>query len=253
MLKTNKLREFLTHLHEQVKNHSIYVWGAQGQLGDTITEAWIRSRETNETNAKRAIAFWRKQVEAGFGDVLRAFDCSGLGMYWLQNVKGILRYDLSAHGLYNKCEKLTKDRLRVGDFVFKVNKDGKATHIGYVADTDLNVIEARGRDAGVVQLPLSGNTWNAFGRPPFWTEAEVAECEGRFIHPRSQVGLRRRRRLRAQEAPRKERLRRAEREEQKLLRQHPFQGQSLSEGEGTRRRRQSGTQDDRRARRLLYG
>nr|DAZ85035.1 MAG TPA: putative peptidoglycan binding domain protein [Caudoviricetes sp.] len=184
MLKTNKLREFLTHLHEQVKNHSIYVWGAQGQLGDTITEAWIRSRETNETNAKRAIAFWRKQVEAGFGDVLRAFDCSGLGMYWLQNVKGILRYDLSAHGLYNKCEKLTKDRLRVGDFVFKVNKDGKATHIGYVADTDLNVIEARGRDAGVVQLPLSGNTWNAFGRPPFWTEAEVAECEGRFIFTR---------------------------------------------------------------------
>ena len=56
MLKTNKLREFLTHLHEQVKNHSIYVWGAQGQLGDTITEAWIRSRETNETNAKRGLS-----------------------------------------------------------------------------------------------------------------------------------------------------------------------------------------------------
>ena len=184
MLKTNKLKEFITHLHDQVKNHSIYVWGAQGQNSPVISESWIRSRETNETNAKRAIAFWKKQVAAGYGDVLRAFDCSGLGMYWLQNVKGILRYDLSAHGLYNKCTKITRDKLRVGDFVFKINGEGKATHIGYVADTNLNVIEAKGRDVGVVKLPLSGNLWNAFGRPPFWTEAEVADVEGKFIFTR---------------------------------------------------------------------
>lgn len=184
MLKTNKLKEFLAHLHDQVKNHSIYVWGAQGQNAPVISEAWIRSRETNETNAKRAIAFWKKQVEAGYGDVLRAFDCSGLGMYFLQNMKGFLAYDLSAHGMYNKCIKLTKDRLRIGDFVFKLDKTGRATHIGYVVDTDLNVIEAKGRDAGVVKVPLSGNTWNAYGRPPFWTEAEVAECEGKFIFNR---------------------------------------------------------------------
>lgn len=184
MLKTNNLNDFIFYLQQQMDNHSVYVWGAQGQLGPAVNERWIRQMETSEANANRAIAFWRKQVDAGFGDVLRAFDCSGLGMYWLQNVKGMLRYDLSAHGMYNKCIKLTKDRLRVGDFVFKVDKTGRATHIGYVVDTDLNVIEAKGRDAGVVKFPLTGNTWNAYGRPPFWTEAEVAECEGRFIFTR---------------------------------------------------------------------
>ncbi len=184
MLKTNNLREFIEYLNEQVKNHSVYVWGAQGQLGPAVNERWIRQVEPSEANANRAIAFWRKQCDAGFGDVLRAFDCSGLGMYWLQNVKGLLRYDLSAHGMYNKCVKITKDRLRVGDFVFKVDKTGRATHIGYVVDTELNVIEARGRDAGVIKLPLTGNTWNAYGRPPFWTEAEVADCEGKYIFTR---------------------------------------------------------------------
>lgn len=184
MLKTNNLKSFIECLHTQVKNHSIYVWGVQGQTTPTITEAWIRGRETTEANANRAIAFWKKQVEAGYGDVLRAFDCSGLGIFWLQNTSGMLKYDLSAHGLYNKCVKITKDKLRVGDFVFKVSSAGRATHIGYVVDTDHNVIEAKGRDVGVIKRNVNADSWNAFGRPPFWTEAEVAECEGRFIFTR---------------------------------------------------------------------
>ena len=96
----NNLKTFLDYLEEQVANHSIYVWGAQGQQGSAITEKCIKRRETSETNYQRAIAFWKKQCEAGYGDVLRAFDCSGLGMYWLQNVSGILKYDHNAHGLY---------------------------------------------------------------------------------------------------------------------------------------------------------
>ena len=47
------LDSFIKHLEEEVANHSIYVWGAQGQTGATITEAWIRKRETSETNANR--------------------------------------------------------------------------------------------------------------------------------------------------------------------------------------------------------
>ena len=184
MLKTNNLKDFITYLQQQVDNHSIYVWGAQGQTTPEISEAWIRGRETSEANANRAIAFWKKQVEAGFGSVLRAFDCSGLGMFWLQNISGMLKYDLSAHGQYNKCMKITKDKLRVGDFVFKVSNAGRATHVGYVVDTELNVIEAKGRDVGVIKRSLDADSWNAFGRPPFWTEAEVAECEGRFIFTR---------------------------------------------------------------------
>lgn len=174
----NNLKTFLDYLHEQFKNHSIYVWGAQGQQGAAITDAWIKRRETSDANYKRAVAFWKKQCAAGYGDVLRAFDCSGLGMYWLQNVSGILKSDCNAHGLYGKCRKLKKADLRVGDFVFKINSTGRATHIGYVADTDINVIEALGRDYGVVKRPLSKGSWNGFGRPPFWAEEEVREISG---------------------------------------------------------------------------
>ena len=35
----NNLKTFLDYLHEQFKNHSIYVWGAQGQQGAAITDA----------------------------------------------------------------------------------------------------------------------------------------------------------------------------------------------------------------------
>ena len=83
----NKLNEFISYLQEQVNNHSIYVWGAQGQTG--ITEDWIRKKETSKANGDRAVAYWKKQVNAGYGKTLRAFDCSGLGMYFLQNLSGI--------------------------------------------------------------------------------------------------------------------------------------------------------------------
>ena len=35
------LSEFIEYLEEQVRNHSIYVWGAQGQTGAQLSEAWI--------------------------------------------------------------------------------------------------------------------------------------------------------------------------------------------------------------------
>ena len=175
----NNLKTFLDYLEEQVANHSIYVWGAQGQQGSAITEAWIKRRETSDENYRRAVAFWKKQCAAGYGDVLRAFDCSGLGMYWLQNVSHILKNDSNANTLYGKCKKIGKADIRVGDFVFHINSTTKrATHIGYVVDTDKNVIEALGRDAGVVKRPFDKGKWVAFGRPPFWTEDEVRELTG---------------------------------------------------------------------------
>lgn len=176
--KMNKLKEFIEYLEEQVTNHSIYVWGAQGQQGKNITEAWIRKKETSQSDAQRAVSFWRKQCAAGYGNVLRAFDCSGLGMYWLQNVKGILKSDTNANGLYRKCNRISRSDLRPGDFVFNLNSSGKATHIGYVVDAKLSVIEARGRDYGVIKRGLDAHAWNGFGRPPFWAEAEIQELTG---------------------------------------------------------------------------
>ena len=166
------LDSFIAYLEEQAANHCIYVWGAQGQKGSQITEAWIRRRETSDTNAARAIAFWKKQVAAGYGDVLRAFDCSGLGMYWLQNVTGLSASDRNANGMMGICKRIKKAECRRGDWVFNLNEAGKATHIGYIVDTALNVIECKGRDDGVVKRPLAKGKWEAFGRPKIF-EAEI--------------------------------------------------------------------------------
>ena len=164
--------EFIAFLHEQVENHSIYVWGAQGQGKEVITESWIRQRETSTGNSKRAIAFWKKQTSAGYGAVLRAFDCSGLGMYWLQNVKGLSKTDRSADGMLRQCNAITRAEVTRGDWVFRVYQSGankgKAYHIGFVVDDTQTVIEAKGRDDGVVmrRLTASGSGyWNAYGRP----------------------------------------------------------------------------------------
>lgn len=161
------MEQFINYLEQQVKNKSIYVWGAQGQ--QKITKEWIRSRETSKVNADRAIALFELRLSQGYGDVMRAFDCSGLGMYYLQNLKGIIRRDLTAAGMRNECDEITRSQLRKGDWVFRVNKSSLRTyHIGYVVDDSLHVIEAKGRADGVVRRTLNASSstyWNAFGRP----------------------------------------------------------------------------------------
>lgn len=165
---SNLLDEFIAYLEEQVKNHSGYCWGAQGQLNSTATDAWIRGKETSTANANRAIAFKNKQIAAGYGNVMRWFDCSGLGMYFLQNLKGVYKSDMSSNAMMGKCAKITRGSLKRGDWVFRVDATDKAYHIGYVVDDGLNVIEAKGRDDGVVKRPLNASGasyWNAYGRP----------------------------------------------------------------------------------------
>ena len=174
------LWEFLNYLEEQTENGSIYVWGAQGQDKNTISESWIRRMETSQTNAGRAIALWKKRKAEGKGDVLRAFDCSGLILYFLQNQKGIIGYDTTANGLKGLSQKIGKEQLLPGDFVFRVYTSGaskgKAYHVGVVVDAEKNVIEAKGRDDGVVKRPLNAQAgyWNYYARP----NCLKAEIEG---------------------------------------------------------------------------
>lgn len=172
-----KLNDFIKHLEDEVKNGSIYVWGAQGQGADVISEEWIKKMETSPANAARAIALYKKRVEEGFGDRLRAFDCSGLGMAYLQNETKTVSSDMSANGMMATCEIIKKEEARRGDWVFKVNSSGKATHIGYIVDDDLNVIEAKGRDYGVIKSPLSKGGWNRYGRPKYFAD-EITGASG---------------------------------------------------------------------------
>lgn len=164
-----KLDEFIQYLETQVKNHSIYVFSAQGQGYPTITETWIRKMETTPRNAQRAIDHWHKECALGYEKVLKAFDCSGLGMYWLCDKFGYP--DMTADSMMKKlCDKITRSQLKRGCWVFKVDATGKATHVGYVVDSKLNVIECKGRDDGVVKRPLSAASWNAYGLPACFAE-----------------------------------------------------------------------------------
>ena len=173
------LQEFLNYLEEQRNSGSIYVWGAQGQGGETISENWIRRMETSRNNADRAIALWKRRKAEG-KDALRAFDCSGLIVYFFQNLKGVLKSDTTANGLKGMCGQVSQAQLLPGDFVFRVytsgTNKGKAYHVGVVVDAEKNIIEAKGRDDGVVKRPLNAEAgyWNAYGRPGF-LKAEIED------------------------------------------------------------------------------
>lgn len=165
--------EFREYLEEQVKDGSIYLWGGQGEGLSKLTDSYIAKKETSSANAKRVIKL--RDARKGKYPNLKAYDCSGLGMYFLQNVKKAVSGDMTSNTMMGKCTAISKAKLEPGDFVFRV-KNGKAYHIGYVVD-DGYVIEAYGRDKGVIKRTLNagGSTyWNAFGRSP-WIESAAAK------------------------------------------------------------------------------
>ena len=168
----SKLDKFIDYLLEQVKNHSIYIWGGQGQSYPTVTEKWIKSKESG-TNRTKALKTFRAAVKAGFEKLLRAFDCSGLGMYWVQNLMGLSKSDMNANGMKGKCTLIQKSHVKKGDWLFRCyktgSKKGRAYHIGYMV-SDTEFVEARGRAYGVVKRKLAdvGSYWNVFGRPSYF-------------------------------------------------------------------------------------
>lgn len=169
------LDKYIEYLETQVRNHSIYVFGAQGEGYPKITKKWIRSMETTEKNAELAIEYWEEQCALGYEKVLKAFDCSGLGMYELDILFGY--EDRTADDMYNTlCDPISKSQLKRGDWVFKANSSGKKTHVGYIVNERLDVIESKGRRYGVTKSPLA-DSWNAFGRPKCFKK----EIEGEDI------------------------------------------------------------------------
>lgn len=168
------LNDFINYLEQEIKNGSIYVLGAQGQRYP-FTDEWLLYREHNsQSNVNRIKKTLEKRIADGYDPKnIGAFDCSGLGMYYLIKEK-YLPSDLNANGMRGQCEVIDKTDLKRGDWVF-VMEDGRATHIGYVVDDKLNVIEARGRDYGVVKTEFAKRSWNHYGRPKmFKAEIEAA-------------------------------------------------------------------------------
>lgn len=145
--------------------HAIYCWGGTGQK--VVSETQIKSMETSPANALRAIAFWKKLKAAGV-DPIWMDDCSGLEVWPLRKL-GLLTDRLTANGFSNLCASIPTAQLRVGDLVFALDDNGHAFHMGTVTrvQNGILVTEARGRDYGVVERPISSGSWNDYGHNPF--------------------------------------------------------------------------------------
>ena len=186
--------KWLKYLAEQIG--CIYVWGAQGKDLGAMTqadaEAWIIKKETwgrsgyaenkakYDKNAENAIALYRKKLAEGRQHIL-AFDCSGLLMYYLQNITGLVSSDHSAKAIYKQlCDVKysSADELRPGDPVF-YSKTGKAADIGHtgVYIGDGQVEEAKNQICGVVITKLSDRPWNFFGHISALEPYLIAEPE----------------------------------------------------------------------------
>lgn len=160
--------EFIEYLNAQIGEP--YLWGGQHtKLTPENYESVIAKKEAKTggydggpTYAEAAKAYCRKQFENG-KDVLYAYDCSGLGVYWLYNVKHIYKGDCTADTMMKRCE-IHADDPKCGWWVFCVNDKGKATHVGYMV-SDTEVIEAKGRKYGVVRGKFKRSAWKAWGIP----------------------------------------------------------------------------------------
>ena len=158
-MKKVKLSDFIDYLEKQVGQP--YLWGGQHTKLTPYTYIDIIERkETSAQNAEDAIAYCKTLFDNG-ASVLYAYDCSGLGMYYLQNVTKTYSHDMSANGMMGECEKA--DEPKKGYWVFRLN-NGKATHIGYMV-SDTEVIHAKGRKFGVVKEKYKKSYWHCVGIP----------------------------------------------------------------------------------------
>lgn len=147
----------------------MYVLGAQGHKFVDLLDK-ICAMEKNEINlVNNVLTLLEKKLKAGVNiDSLLAFDCSGLGMYWLMK-KSIFKSDMTAKDMYNSIpQKVSSIKsVRAGDFVFTESLG----HVGYAIGDD-SVIEARGTAYGVVLTDLYKREWTKFARPDWWVDIE---------------------------------------------------------------------------------
>lgn len=163
------LNEFNLYLNGQLKQP--YLWGGQHtKLTPENYKEVIARKEAKEADRRRVESYCEKMFTQGYTE-LYAYDCSGLGMYWLQNVKGIYSHDMTADSMMRQCVDLdTPEPPEKGWWVFRMNEDKtKAVHIGYMVD-DEYLVEAKGRDLGVCKTKWREGEWACWGIPKVFEE-----------------------------------------------------------------------------------
>ena len=176
--------EFNAYLNEQVGQP--YLWGGQHtKLTPQNCESVIAKRESDPQCRANAMSFCKAKFDRGAAE-LYAYDCSGLGMYYLQNVTGVFGRDMNANGMMGQCE--AADLPKCGCWVFRLGSDGKATHIGYLI-SDTEVVHAKGRAYGVVKETYKPSYWHRIGKPKC-IEFDEPQPEGKFVRVKGNVHVR---------------------------------------------------------------
>ncbi len=161
------MNEFIRYLESQV-DKAIYVWGAQGQAASFSLIDNSKNTDKNKAYAKALLA---QRIKEGKTDI-KAYDCSGLAMWYLQKY-GYVSHDMSSRGMYNVCEKIKRSELKKGDWVFRYSYTRlRIVHVGYVVDDAPNVVEDKSSKEGVIKKPLDYSKWNRYGRQPYFKYEE---------------------------------------------------------------------------------
>lgn len=152
------LKEFLKYCESKIG--CPYLWGGQGETLSDMVYSYARKNNQSDTATKKMLNYMK---EHGFKD-FQFFDCSGLAVYWLLE-NGILKSDTNSQGLYNKCDKITKEEATVGDWCFLKDSKGKIYHVGYITENGY-AVHALDQSVGVIKTKLSEHNW-IYGRPNF--------------------------------------------------------------------------------------
>ena len=159
----SKREKFVKLAKAEVDANSLYLWGGQGEEVETTTPQTIQKMETSNENAARVLKTLAGRINAGCNmKKAKYFDCSGLVIYLLMLLK-IINEDYTASGIYkNLCVPVLRGDLKAGDLCF-ISEKGKINHVGIYAGENI-VVEAAGRDLGVISRGISKNKWNIYGR-----------------------------------------------------------------------------------------
>ena len=158
------LNEFIQYLLAQIGEP--YLWGGQHtMLTPENYKSVIDRKETTEQHKKDAMAYCEKKFTEGY-TALFAYDCSGLGVYWITDVKHLWASDANANTMLHRCVDIdTPEPPEKGWWVFKLDSEKKrATHIGYMIDNEY-LIEAKGRKYGVCKTKWREHEWDCWGIP----------------------------------------------------------------------------------------
>ena len=146
---------FIQAAQTEVDNHSIYVWGASGQLCSDVTENWISAKEKGR-QPEAAVKEWEAVMASPYRDVARCFDCSGY-VSWCLKQCGALDTRRDCDGLFARSTEIYSPE--DGCLLFRVSPTNKndETHVGIYFNG--MQYEARGRKDGVVCLPYNERYW----------------------------------------------------------------------------------------------